>query len=529
MALNKVWRDRPAELAPRPGETLAEHEVRVAIYAVANPGVLTPLDAAAQMDLEARAQAEVTGEADARAAGDGRLDVVESNRTLKAHLPVQVDDHGAAGDGVADDTAGVQAAWNAAIAAGRQMVAFTPGKTYLVTALTLVDNVYFVIPRTTTVKLANGSNANLVTATSKTNCGILGGGTLDANQANQSAGSGVLFTTVTKFKLDVVVKDAWNNGVLIDSACSDGEVDVTVYNAGSDAIQAILAAAGTSGCHGVALSSGCTNIRGRVRVKEAAGSGLNISDSYGCSFELNAEKATTNTGGYAGLRFSNGARDNYVCGTVKRFSRGVFCPVSTLTRNNVADVVVEGCGLQGVLLQANHNTVRGRTRDCSQATIGEAAARVADASWCVIDMGLYDSAGTRHQWGFRETGASNDNTFGGPVEGFTTNSLVLVGTRTKAKGVATSETVDTPSGATMTLRGHTDWVNVTGLTGITTINGARMEQVITLKFNGSLPVTHGTGNLRLAGAVNFAATDGDTLTLRLGADGNLWEIGRVVI
>lgn len=59
MALNKDWRDRPAELAPLPGETPAEHEARIDAYAVANPGVLTPLNAAALEDLEARAQAEV--------------------------------------------------------------------------------------------------------------------------------------------------------------------------------------------------------------------------------------------------------------------------------------------------------------------------------------------------------------------------------------------------------------------------------------------------------------------------------------
>lgn len=55
----KDWKDLPVELYPQAGETLAEHYARIDAYAGANPGVLTPLSAAALKDLEARAQAEI--------------------------------------------------------------------------------------------------------------------------------------------------------------------------------------------------------------------------------------------------------------------------------------------------------------------------------------------------------------------------------------------------------------------------------------------------------------------------------------
>lgn len=48
------WKDRPAQLAPEPDETLYEWGLRVAAYEVAHPGETTPITAAALEDLETR-------------------------------------------------------------------------------------------------------------------------------------------------------------------------------------------------------------------------------------------------------------------------------------------------------------------------------------------------------------------------------------------------------------------------------------------------------------------------------------------
>jgi hypothetical protein len=90
--------------------------------------------------------------------------------------------------------------------------------------------------------------------------------------------------------------------------------------------------------------------------------------------------------------------------------------------------------------------------------------------------------------------------------------------------------------------------NIFNLTGTTTINhivktgwvtvarGTSVGEVI-LIFNGAVTVTHNAGSvpsnaaaLALAGAANFAATAGDTLSLLYDSVTDKWrEIGRTVI
>lgn len=59
MALDKDWRDLPQALIPAVGEFPFDWHARIDAYATANPGALTPLDAVALEDLEARARAEL--------------------------------------------------------------------------------------------------------------------------------------------------------------------------------------------------------------------------------------------------------------------------------------------------------------------------------------------------------------------------------------------------------------------------------------------------------------------------------------
>src|SRR5690349_25044657 len=67
----KNWSDLPSELLPQVGESVFDWHARIVAYNVANPGVLTLIDAAGLEDLESRlgayADAQVSAEASARA------------------------------------------------------------------------------------------------------------------------------------------------------------------------------------------------------------------------------------------------------------------------------------------------------------------------------------------------------------------------------------------------------------------------------------------------------------------------------
>lgn len=84
--------------------------------------------------------------------------------------------------------------------------------------------------------------------------------------------------------------------------------------------------------------------------------------------------------------------------------------------------------------------------------------------------------------------------------------------------------VDVASAAAVTLPDYTDFVNITGAVGITSIVASWIGRVITLKFASTPTITDG-GNLLLASTL--VATADDTLTLV--CDGTNWyETGRSV-
>lgn len=65
-------------------------------------------------------------------------------------------------------------------------------------------------------------------------------------------------------------------------------------------------------------------------------------------------------------------------------------------------------------------------------------------------------------------------------------------------------------------------------TNVTSFTNPHVGQPFTLMFTGNRTIVHGAP-IFLAGAVNFAGTINDTLTLVYGSDGNFKEIGRAVI
>ena len=98
--------------------------------------------------------------------------------------PVNVDDFGAAGDGVTDDTAAIQAA----LSSGANEIVFAQGKTYLVNGGLTCSTVGAVISAYgATVKLKNNAtNKNILTCTGDYTQVM--GGTWDMNRANGNSG-----------------------------------------------------------------------------------------------------------------------------------------------------------------------------------------------------------------------------------------------------------------------------------------------------------------------------------------------------
>lgn len=125
--------------------------------------------------------------------------------------------------------------------------------------------------------------------------------------------------------------------------------------------------------------------------------------------------------------------------------------------------------------------------------------------------------------------------------GFTTNSVrrfTLNSTRALfAQRINANKGADVASAGTITLGAGGNAFDITGTTTIdylTTTNWQNGSMVV-LQFDASVTVNHNTGSVPantkpflLAGAANFAATAGDTLTLFLHEDG--WrEMARAVI
>jgi hypothetical protein len=99
--------------------------------------------------------------------------------------PVNVDDFGAVGDGVADDTAAIQSALNS----GSKSVIFTHGKTYLVNGgLTYTQVNGLISASGATIKLKNNAS-NKYILTCSGDYAVVDGGTWDANRANGNSGT----------------------------------------------------------------------------------------------------------------------------------------------------------------------------------------------------------------------------------------------------------------------------------------------------------------------------------------------------
>jgi hypothetical protein len=424
--------------------------------------------------------------------------------------------------------------------------------------ITPPSNTTVIGPRTAVVRAKAGSNVAVFRVTDKT--GVhLRGFTVDGNQANVPGGNGIIIEGTTDFSVvDVAVRNAWNNGILIDyttQASKSGRISgCKVSGSGSAAAFAV------SGGHGIALSgnSGVADsgpwhvVVSDNILEENYSSGVNVSQAQYCTVSGNSiTKAATNSTGYAGVRCSNGTRGTSITGnTILNHSRGVYITANAASgaseRNVVSGNYIEGAYFQGILVGASWTVVSGN--DIYNCCVGtpDGAIRLAavgspqtDVKGCAVTGNtIIDTNGSpNHAYGIRSLddapGVCDYNSFtGNVIFGFQTDSMSVPGIHNRVAGNSTNQTADRPSAATLIVRDDQDNVNVTGETTITALDSPsrRQDRKITLQFNTNIGcILQAGSSLRLAGGANFSATKYDAITLAYQATGDYWyEVSRSV-
>jgi parallel beta-helix repeat protein len=112
------------------------------------------------------------------------INLVSSNDVF-----TKADDHGAAGDGVTNDTTAIATALST-----YHTVVLTPGKTYIVDGLEMPSN-STLIAYNATVKLKNSASASAVVIADGATDVAIHGGTFDGNKSNQSVPYGCIVST----------------------------------------------------------------------------------------------------------------------------------------------------------------------------------------------------------------------------------------------------------------------------------------------------------------------------------------------
>lgn len=170
---------------------------------------------------------------------------------------ISVKDFGANGDGVTLTTTALQAAINAVQGTGA--VLYVPPGTYLTGGLTATQTISIELSPGATIKLANTSNATLLTLN-----GVgsrIRGGVFDGNKVNQTAGNGIVLNGAGSKVKNVEVKDIFTWGIY--SPRPDIEiVGNNVHDTGS--ISIFIQASGVSADEGLIAHN-------RVRTTTAEG------------------------------------------------------------------------------------------------------------------------------------------------------------------------------------------------------------------------------------------------------------------
>ncbi|MDA8186848.1 MAG: hypothetical protein M0T85_01735 [Dehalococcoidales bacterium] len=162
-------------------------------------------------------------------------------------------DYGARADGQIDDWSAINAAINAAKAAGGGQVWLPSNSTAVMIGSTILqpDNVELVIPTGCTLKLLPGKNCDLIAnadpVNGNTGCKVTGSGTIDGNRTNNTSGTwhGINFTKVTDAVIDgPVIKSCRTNGINL-SGCTRPVLNAIATDNGTHGIALVDTVRGT--------------------------------------------------------------------------------------------------------------------------------------------------------------------------------------------------------------------------------------------------------------------------------------------
>ena len=258
-----------------------------------------------------------------------------------ARAEVRVDDFGARGDGVTDDTAAIQAALDAA-PAGEDVV-FTPGRTYRIgnarAGIAPKSGARLVL-HGATLTMANeaGQRCRLITLTGRSRVTVSGGTLLGSRLGAPEWGIGIHVSDSSNVLIeDVVFRDFFTDAVTVTG------------NTGSQRVHIRRCRATNMGRNGMSLIAG-----GDVVVEDSVFEGTANADPNMPRAGLSAEP---NPGNHLrGLRVSRcHFRNNQGSGLLLQLGRGL-----TLSHLTVTDNVAEDNGLGGLVLSdVSHVVVAG--------------------------------------------------------------------------------------------------------------------------------------------------------------------------
>lgn len=428
--------------------------------------------------------------------------IVDTTNTRTAHpalhnAVIDVKGHfGAAGDGVTDDTAAIQAAINAA----GTVVYFPPG-TYKISSVLTIANSGTTLrgsgKGTTTIRRADNMNAYMVSLTGKTDC-VIEHIKFDANDGNQASVQPQVVTDAQSHNLTVQYcsfTDTKGFCVFVlggpTSRVNNLRVLFNDMTQRAGGVNDILVPVSEGGCiqgNWIIVQGGVGIVPYEADDLACIGNTIILSGAGGTGIRVSS------------CRFALVMGNTIVCATNDTAIEVAKETDNPGTARTAIDTYLIGNTLRATTTTGT--TAFKLTNDANRVTIADNGAQFF-GSFITYNSGSIDHVLIT---GNRTT------------EGITFETRTVTPTNVRAAdNVAPYASLDVASAATITLGNHSDYFNITGTTTITAVTASYAGRVVTLKFAGILTFTDGS-NLMLNG--NFVTSADDTITLV--SDGTNW-------
>jgi hypothetical protein len=481
---------------------------------------------------------------------------------------VSVKDFGAVGDGVADDTAAIQAAIDA-IGNSGGTVMFPPG-TYLGYGFVWKNNVALVGSgsSSTTIKLPNstpqvtkpyefGNTISYVpnvleigqaamgnSATPFSNI-VLRGITIDANKANNNAPlndlgwHGVILTATSNYTIDDVrIINAHNGGLVVAINSNFGTISARVYSCGNathtgpgfdiNSSKYLVIDCVSDSCYvGVRVLDNCWGNTIRAAVYNSSSHGFVYNNQVSNESYNNVINATViGCGGNGFILGPNCKSSDLAITVIDANDTGVATGTIALANrpsNNIINVTTRSSNHSGVVLQGTANTIIHQSYlDGRSGPQGSVFAFDITGDNNTIESTVVDSIPWQVRGLVIRAGSTNNNvkslSYTNTADPFFDSGTKTTIVRNGPETIASANQIAPPLLATV--------VSITGTNSIASILAETRDtgRTLTLIFSGALTVIDGS-NLKLNG--NFVTSN--TSTLVLVCDGTNWyELSRSI-